>query len=167
MPKPQMPRREASNGVRRALRRRHDREPPARRVLVVTPEVLPERVSRSLADEFRGAELRLLAPALSESLLAHWVWDSDEALAGAGRRRRSRPSARRRRAASAEDTFAHPDPHQAVVDALADYRPDALVVFVRDESAFAEAELDELLDDYGIRIPAERRPLPRPRSVAG
>lgn len=163
-----MPRREARKSARHSLRHRHSHsEPPARRVLVVTPEVLPERISCSLAEEFRGAELRLLAPALSDSRLARWVWDSDEAIAGAGRRARLGASARRRRARGAEDALSRPDPHRAVIDALADFRPDALIVFVRDEGAFAEAELDELLDDYGIRIPAERRLLPTLRPVAG
>ncbi|MBJ7329131.1 MAG: hypothetical protein JHC95_04485 [Solirubrobacteraceae bacterium] len=133
----------------------------AERVVIITPEPLSQPVARGLAEEFDGADVTVVAPALNDSPLAFWVSDADEAIAEAETVARETADTLRDEGANVGGSVGDSDPLQAIEDAVRRYEPSRVIAFVRDDGqAYREDQLEARSPRavHGVRL--ERRVIP-------
>ena len=120
-------------------------------LVLATDPVDADRVRAALPDDdLDGAEVLVVSPAVNESAVAFWVSDSDEAIADAESAAERTAGELRERGAHARATTGESEPLLALQDALATFRADRVVVFVRGEDAARYREDDVVAE-------AERR----------
>lgn len=118
-----------------------------RLLVLATDPVGADDVRRALPrdGDVEGAEVLVVSPAVNESPLAFWVSDSDEAIAEAESTAEQTAAALREAGArTARATTGESEPLQALEDALATYRADRILVFVRPEDRARYREEDVL-----------------------
>ncbi len=99
---------------------------------------------RTLGDEgLRGAEVLVVSPAVTESPVAFWFGDVDEAIGEARERLDETLERLREGGVRARGTTGDSDPLLALQDALATFAADRVVVFVRpeDEQRYREDDV--------------------------
>jgi hypothetical protein len=133
------------------------------RILVLaTDAVDADDVRAALGDEadLEGAEVLVVAPAVTSSPLAFWMSDSDEAIADAESAAQRTAQALSERGAQARATTGESEPLLALQDALATYEADRILVFVRseDEARYREDDVvGEAERRFGVPVTEVRR----------
>jgi hypothetical protein len=126
------------------------------KLLVVTSEPVDAALIRStLGEEVRGAEVMVVSPASSQSPLAFWVSDTDEAIAEAETAKEETVERLEEEGVDAAGEVGDSDPAQAVEDALATFRADRIVVFIHpdEERDYREdPEMARAAERYGIPV---------------
>ncbi len=134
---------------------------PSRVLLVTTVPLQPDDVSSILADtDVPGGEVLVLAPSLTESRLAFWVSDADEAIEDA--RTVAALTAQAVERAEVETdvgaSVGDSDPRLAIGDALSEFPADQIVTVYRsgEEVRYREDHLDpaELEREFGLPVRA-------------
>jgi hypothetical protein len=119
------------------------------KLLVLTPEPVDAELLRSvLGDEVEGAEVLVVSPASSQSKLAFWVSDSDEAIEEAEDAQIETVERLEEEGVDAAGDTGESDPAVALQDALATFRADRIVIFshpegdrdYREDEGLADAE---------------------------
>ena len=126
------------------------------KLLVLTPEPVDAELLRSvLGDEVEGAEVLVVSPASSQSKLAFWVSDSDEAIEEAEEAQIETVERLEEEGVDAAGDTGESDPAVALQDALATFRADRIVIFshpegdrdYREDEGLADAE-----DRFGVPV---------------
>jgi hypothetical protein len=121
------------------------------KLLVVTPEPVDAGFLRkTLGDEVDGAEVLVISPATSESKIAFWMSDADEAIVEAERAQVDTVERLEEEGVDAAGAVGESDPAQAVEDALATFPADRILLVTH-----AEGERDYREDE--ARRDAEAR----------
>jgi hypothetical protein len=117
------------------------------KLLVVTPEPVDASLLReTLGEEVTGAEVLVVSPATSESKLAFWVSDSDEAIEEAEAAQEETVERLEEEGVSAAGDTGESEPVVAIEDALATFRADRILIFshpdldYREDKGLADAE---------------------------
>jgi hypothetical protein len=119
------------------------------KVLVVTPEPIDAPLLReTLGEDLEGAEVLVVSPASSQSKLAYWVSDPDDAIAEATTAETDTVERLEEEGIDAAGQVGESDPAQAIDDALATFDADRLVIFshpegdrdYREDESLADAE---------------------------
>jgi hypothetical protein len=114
-------------------------------LVLATDPIAADDVRSALPDaDLDGSEVLVISPAVNESPVAFWVSDSDEAIADAESTAEETAAALRERGARARAKTGDSEPLVALEDAMATYRPDRVLVFVRDEDGARYREDDVL-----------------------
>jgi hypothetical protein len=114
-------------------------------LVLATDPVGADDVRSALPDaDLEGAEVLVVSPAVNESPVAFWVSDSDEAIAEAESAAEQTAAALREGGARARGKTGESEPLVALQDALATYRADRVLVFVREEDGARYREEDVL-----------------------
>jgi hypothetical protein len=114
-----------------------------RLLVLATEPVDADRVRAALPDDdLSGAEVLVVSPAVNESAVAFWMSDSDEAIADAEATAERTAAGLGEGGARARATTGDSEPLVALQDALATFRADRVVVFVRGEDAARYREDD-------------------------
>jgi hypothetical protein len=119
------------------------------KLLVLTPEPVDAALLRAtLGDEVRGAEVLVVSPATTQSKVAFWVSDTDEAIAEAEEAQEETVERLEEEGVDAVGDTGESEPAVALEDALATFAADRIVVFshpggdrdYREDAGLAEAE---------------------------
>jgi hypothetical protein len=119
------------------------------KLLVVTPEPVDAPFLReTLGDEVNGAEVLVISPASSQSKVAFWVSDTDEAIVEAERAQVDTIERLEEEGVDAAGQVGESDPAQAIDDALATFAADRILLVshpegerdYREDEALADAE---------------------------
>lgn len=119
------------------------------KVLVVTPEPIDAPLLReTLGEDLEGAEVLVVSPASSQSKLAYWLSDPDDAIAEATTAETDTVERLEEEGIDAAGQVGESDPAQAIDDALATFDADRLVIFshpegdrdYREDESLADAE---------------------------
>ena len=119
------------------------------KLLVLTPEPVDAALLRAtLGDEVRGAEVLVVSPATTQSKIAFWVSDTDEAIAEAEQAQEETVERLEEEGVDAAGDTGESEPAVALEDALATFPADRIVVFshpggdrdYREDAGLAEAE---------------------------
>ena len=119
------------------------------KLLVVTPEPVDAAFLReTLGDEVNGAEVLVISPATSQSKVAFWVSDTDEAIVEAERAQVDTVERLEEEGVDAAGQVGESDPAQAIDDALATFAADRILLVshpegerdYREDEALADAE---------------------------
>ena len=103
-----------------------------RRVLVVVAEeLIGDELIERIEDSAQGAELRLVAPALTDSGLKHAMGDVDEAMEAAEERVRQSAARLERDGLEVTATVGDADPMLAISDQLATFDADEILIVTR------------------------------------
>jgi hypothetical protein len=114
-------------------------------LVLATDPIAADDVRSALPDaDLDGSEVLVVSPAVNESPVAFWVSDSDEAIADAESTAEESAAALREHGARARAKTGDSEPLVALEDAMATYRPDHVLVFVRDEDGARYREDDVL-----------------------
>jgi glycine/D-amino acid oxidase-like deaminating enzyme len=114
-------------------------------LILATDPVGADDVRSALPDaDLEDSEVLVVSPAVNESAVAFWVSDADEAIADAQSAAEETAAALRERGTRARATTGESEPLVALQDALATYRADHVLVFVRDEDEARYREDDVL-----------------------
>ena len=114
------------------------------RILVIATEpVDADRLASALGEDVRGAEVKVVAPAVNDSRLAFWVSDPDEAIAEAEVAQAESVERLRADGLEVDGAIGESDPLLALQDALATFDADRVAIFrhPRGEEAYREDEL--------------------------
>jgi len=114
------------------------------RILVIATEpVDADRLASALGEDIRGAEVKVVTPAVNDSRLAFWVSDPDEAIAEAELAQAESVERLRADGLEVDGAIGESDPVLALEDALATFDADRVVIFrhPRGEGAYREEEL--------------------------
>ena len=104
------------------------------KLLVVTPEPIDAAFLRNtLGDEVDGAEVLVVSPATTQSKVAFWMSDSDEAIEEAETARTDSVERLEEEGIDAAGHVGESDPVQAIDDALATFAADRIVIFTHPE----------------------------------
>jgi hypothetical protein len=125
------------------------------KILVLTSEPVDARMVRgAVGEEAEGAEVLVVSPALSDSPVAFWVSDTDEAIAKAGSVAEETVERLEEAGIDATGDTGESEPLQAVEDALATFPADRIVVFSHPEgeSAYREEDLAEAEQRFGVPV---------------
>jgi hypothetical protein len=125
------------------------------KILVLTSEPVDARMVRgAVGEEAEGAEVLVVSPALSDSPVAFWVSDTDEAIAKAGSVAEETVERLEEAGIDAAGDTGESEPLQAVEDALATFPADRIVVFSHPEgeSAYREEDLAEAEQRFGVPV---------------
>jgi len=129
--------------------------------VLATDPVSVHDVRGALPDEdLDGAEVLVVLPAVNESPVAFWVFDSDEAIADARSSAEETAEALRAEGARARATTGESEPPLALQHALATYQADRVLVYVRDEDGARYREddvLGEAQHRFGVPVTEIRR----------
>ncbi|HYF28691.1 MAG TPA: hypothetical protein VD931_23320 [Baekduia sp.] len=120
-------------------------------LVLATDPVGADDVRAALDDDVEGAEVLVVSPAVSESAMAFWMSDSDEAIADAESTAEQTAQALKEAGARTMSQTGESDPLLALQDALATYPADRVVVFARGGDEAQRYQEDELASE------AERR----------
>src|SRR4051812_28856106 len=114
------------------------------KLLVLATEAVDAAAVRgALGDEdLEGAQVLVVSPAVSESPVAFWMSDSDEAIAEAESAAAETAAALAAEGARTRATAGESEPLLALQDALATYPADRVLVFVRGDDAARYREDD-------------------------
>jgi hypothetical protein len=125
-------------------------------LVLATDPVDADDVRQALPDDdLEGSEVLVVSPAVNESPVAFWVSDSDEAIAEAESAAEQTAAQLRDRGAQARATAGDSEPLVALEDALATYRADRVLVFVRadDRARYREEDvLGEAEQRFGVPV---------------
>jgi hypothetical protein len=119
------------------------------KLLVLTPEPIDAKLLRStLGDEVEGAEVLVVSPASSQSKVAFWVSDTDEAIEEAESAQVETVERLEEEGVDAAGDTGESEPAMALQDALATFPADRIVVFshpegdrdYREDEGLADAE---------------------------
>jgi hypothetical protein len=122
------------------------------KVLVLTPEPIDAALLRSaLGEEVEGAEVLVVSPAASQSKVAFWVSDPDEAIAEAEAAQEETVERLEEEGVDAAGDTGEAEPALAIQDALATFPADRIVIFSHDEGDRDYRE-DEGLADAEARF---------------
>jgi hypothetical protein len=125
------------------------------KILVLTSEPVDAQMVRgAVGEEAEGAEVLVVSPALSDSPVAFWVSDTDEAIAKAGSVAEETVERLEEAGIDAAGDTGESEPLQAVEDALATFPADRIVVFSHPEgeSAYREEDLAEAEQRFGVPV---------------
>jgi hypothetical protein len=125
------------------------------KILVLTSEPVDARMVRgAVGEEAEGAEVLVVSPALSDSPVAFWVSDTDEAIAKAGSVAEETVERLEEAGIDAAGDTGESEPLQALEDALATFPADRIVVFSHPEgeSAYREEDLAEAEQRFGVPV---------------
>jgi hypothetical protein len=123
------------------------------KLLVVTPEPVDAAFLReTLGDEVNGAEVLVISPATSQSKVAFWVSDTDEAIVEAERAQVDTVERLEEEGLDAAGEVGESDPAQAIDDALATFAADRILLVSHPEGDRDYRE-DEALADAETRWP--------------
>jgi hypothetical protein len=116
------------------------------KLLVVTPEPVDADFLRStLGDEVNGAEVLVISPATTQSKVAFWVSDPDEAIAEAEAAQTETVERLEEEGVDAAGDTGEAEPAQAIEDALATFPADRILLV-----SHPEGERD-YREDQGLR----------------
>jgi hypothetical protein len=119
------------------------------KLLVVTPEPVDASFLRAtLGDEVKGAEVLVISPATTQSKVAFWVSDPDEAIAEAETAQTDTVERLEEEGVDAAGQVGESDPAQAIEDALATFPADKILLVSHPEGERDYRE-DETLGDEG------------------
>jgi hypothetical protein len=118
------------------------------KLLVVTPEPVDASLLRStLGEEVEGAEVLVVSPATTQSKLAFWVSDTDEAIHEAEVAQEETVERLEEAGVDAAGDTGESEPAVAIQDALATFPADRIVIFshagkkdYREDEGLADAE---------------------------
>jgi hypothetical protein len=115
---------------------------PTRILVVATEELLGDDLARLLADHAGGrrGEVRVVAPAVTDTALKHAFGDVDEAIAEAQTRLRHSLEALGHSGLRVAGTIGDADPVIAIEDALADFDADEILIVTHPEGDAAWLE---------------------------
>ena len=122
------------------------------KLLVLTPEPIDAEALRAVAgDEAEDAEVLVISPATTESGLRFWMNDIDEAIERAQHTAEETADRLADEGIDAVGDSGEAEPALALLDALATFPADQIVVFTRpdEEEHYREAHG---LDDLGVPI---------------
>jgi len=132
------------------------------KLLVLTPEPVDADVLRAtLGDEVEGAEVLVVSPATTQSKLAFWVSDTDEAIAEAESAQTESVERLEEAGVDAAGDTGESEPAVALEDALATFPADRIVVF-----SHPEGDRD-YREDKGLADAEERFGVPITHAVIG
>ena len=122
------------------------------KLLVVTPEPVDANLLRAtLGEEVEGAEVLVVSPATTQSKLAFWVSDTDEAIREAEVAQEETVERLEEEGVDAAGDTGESEPAVAIQDALATFAADRIVVFSHPEGDRDYRE-DEGLADVEQRL---------------
>ena len=118
------------------------------KLLVVTPEPVDANLLRAtLGEEVEGAEVLVVSPATTQSKLAFWVSDTDEAIHEAEVAQEETVERLEEAGVDAAGDTGESEPAVAIQDALATFPADRIVIFshagkkdYREDEGLADAE---------------------------
>jgi hypothetical protein len=118
------------------------------KLLVVTPEPVDANLLRAtLGEEVEGAEVLVVSPATTQSKLAFWVSDTDEAIHEAEVAQEETVERLEEAGVDAAGDTGESQPAVAIQDALATFPADRIVIFshagkkdYREDEGLADAE---------------------------
>jgi hypothetical protein len=119
------------------------------KLLVVTPEPVDAALLRNtLGEEVEGAEVLVVSPASSQSRVAFWVSDNDEAIYEAEQAQEETVERLEEEGVDAVGDTGEAEPAVAIQDAMATFAADRIVVFshpegdrdYREDEGLADAE---------------------------
>ena len=118
------------------------------KLLVVTPEPVDANLLRAtLGEEVEGAEVLVVSPATTQSKLAFWVSDTDEAIREAEVAQEETVERLEEAGVDAAGDTGESEPAVAIQDALATFPADRIVIFshagkkdYREDEGLADAE---------------------------
>ena len=116
-----------------------------RLLVLATDPVDADDLRGALDDDVDGAEVLVVSPAVSESAVAFWVSDSDEAIADAESVAQQSAKALQDNVGKATGVAGESDPLLALQDALATYPADRVVVFARGDEEAQRYQEDDLV----------------------
>jgi hypothetical protein len=125
------------------------------KVLLVTAEpVNADLVRAALGDEAAGAEVLVVSPALTDSPVAFWVSDSDEAIEKADLVAQETVERLEEDGIDAAGETGESEPLQAIADALATFPAERIVVVSHPEgqAAYREQDLAEAEERFGLPV---------------
>jgi len=132
------------------------------KLLVVTPEPVDANALRAtLGDEVEGAEVLVVSPAASQSKVAFWVSDPDEAIGEAEAAQEETVERLEEQGVDAAGDTGESEPAVALQDALATFPADRIVVF-----SHPEGDRD-YREDEGLADVEERFGIPVTHAVIG
>jgi hypothetical protein len=119
------------------------------KLLVLTPEPVDAALLRNvLGEEIEGAEVLVVSPAASQSKVAFWVSDPDEAIGEADAAQEETVERLEEEGVDAAGDTGEGEPALAIQDALATFPADRIVIFshpegdrdYREDEGLADAE---------------------------
>jgi hypothetical protein len=119
------------------------------KLLVLTPEPIDAALLRSaVGEEVEGAEVLVVSPAASQSKVAFWVSDPDEAIGEAEAAQEETVERLEEEGVDAAGDTGEAEPALAIQDALATFPADRIVIFshpegdrdYREDEGLADAE---------------------------
>jgi hypothetical protein len=124
------------------------------RLLVVTPEPVDANMLRAtLGDEVEGAEVLVVSPATSQSKVAFWVSDADDAIAEAEEAQTETVERLEEEGVDAAGDTGESEPAVAIQDALATFPADKIVVFSHPDLDYREDQgLQDAEDRFGVPV---------------
>jgi hypothetical protein len=124
------------------------------KLLVVTPEPVDASTLRNtLGEEVVGAEVLVVSPATTQSKLAFWVSDTDEAIAEADTAQEETVERLEEEGVDAAGDTGESEPAVAIQDALATFPADRIVVFSHPDLDYREnAGLADAEERFGVPV---------------
>ena len=117
------------------------------KLLVLTPEPVDANLLRSvLGDEVEGAEVLVVSPATTQSPVAFWVSDTDEAIDEAETAQVETVERLEEAGVDAAGDTGESEPAVAIEDALATFPADRIVIFSHPEGDRDYREDEDLAD---------------------
>jgi glycine/D-amino acid oxidase-like deaminating enzyme len=133
------------------------------RLLVLATDAVDADAIRAAlpGEDLEGSEVLVVSPAVNESALAFWVSDSDAAIADAESTAQATAEALRAGGVDARAQAGESEPLLALQDALATYRADRVLVFIRDDEDAERYREDDVLGEaerrFGVPVTEVRR----------
>ena len=125
------------------------------KLLVVTPEPVDANLLRAtLGDEVEGAEVLVVSPATTQSPLAFWVSDPDEAIHEAEVAQEETVERLEEEGIDAAGDTGESEPALAIQDALATFPADRIVIFSHagEKDYREEAGLEDAEERFGVPV---------------
>ena len=131
------------------------------KLLVLTPEPVDAKLLRStLGDDVEGAEVLVVSPASSQSKVAFWVSDTDEAIEEAETAQTDTVERLEEEGVDAAGDTGESEPAVAIQDALATFAADRIVVFSHPDGDRDYRE-DQSLEDADFGVPVTHAQISR------
>ncbi len=122
-------------------------------LLLLAPDPVDASAVRDVVgDEFDGARVLVVSPALNESPVAFWMSDSDEAIEDAHDAGAETVSDLWDEGVKAQGTVGESEPLLALQDALATFPADRIVIFVRDDADDQRYREDDVVGEAQRRF---------------
>ena len=117
-----------------------------RLLVLATDPVDADDVRQALDEDVEGAQVLVVSPAVSESPVAFWMSDADEAIEDADAVAQQTAEALSAGGARATGQTGESDPLLALQDALATFPADRVVVFARGDEEAQRYQEDDLAE---------------------